>query len=239
MSAHGRGSVPSICLFGSDVSRVGVLGGTFDPIHFGHLRAAEIALQLMSLDRVLFVPAANPPHKQDLGVTDAIHRVGMLEAALEKEKKFEISRAELERSGLSFTFDTLVDFHGEWPDTLLYFIMGSDAFGEIRTWKRWQELTEKYSFVVYERPGKQIDQALDILPNEIRDRVVDLGLGGKTVSYQKTEGIFVVRNSMLTISSTEIRRLVRRKKTVRFLVPKVVEQYIYQNYLYTNKDQNT
>lgn len=196
------------------MSAVGVLGGTFDPIHYGHLRAAEVARDVLTLDRVLFVPAANPPHKQEAAVTDVGARVEMLDLALAGEADFELSRSEIERGGPSYTIETLDELQGQHPTAELWFITGSDAFLEIRTWKDWEPLLKRYSFAVHERPGVNIDTAASVVPESFRERVAFLS------------------REMLNVSSTEIRRLARSGRSIRFLVPDVVEEYIRRNHVY-------
>lgn len=196
------------------MSRVGVLGGTFDPLHLGHLRAAEVAREELMLERVLFVPAANPPHKRGARVTDARERIAMLELVLEAEDGFELSTIEIDRGGPSYTIETLDELQGQHPETEYWFITGSDAFLEIRTWKNWESLLERYTFVVHGRPGMASDDASGVVPAGLHERVVFL------------------RREMLNVSSTEIRRSVRDGQSIRFLVPDKVEDYIRRNRLY-------
>ena len=196
------------------MSAVGVLGGTFDPLHFGHLRAAEVARDALTLDRVLFVPAANPPHKQEATVTDVRARVEMLERALAGEADFELSRVEIDRKGPSYTIETLDELQAQHPTADLWFITGSDAFMEIRTWKDWEPLLDRYSFAVHERPGVDIDAAASAVPETFRKNIVFL------------------KREMLNVSSTDIRRLARSRQSIRFLVPDVVDEYIRRNQVY-------
>lgn len=196
------------------MSKVGVLGGTFDPLHFGHLRAAEVARDELALDSVLFVPAANPPHKMGDRVTDAAARVAMLELALADEDGFELSRIELERDGPSYTIDTLGELERARADAELWFITGSDAFVEIQTWKEWEALLERYAFAVHARPGVSLDDASRTVAEPLRRRITFL------------------QREMLNVSSTEIRRSVRDDRSIRFLVPREVESYIRRHRLY-------
>ena len=198
----------------SKVGKVGVLGGTFDPLHFGHLRAAEVARDELTLESVLFVPAANPPHKLGNAVTDASERVSMLELVLGDEDGFELSSIEIERGGPSYTIETLDELQRRHPDADYWFITGSDAFMEIRTWKDWEALFERYAFAVHERPGVGLEQASRAVPSSLHERVVFL------------------QREMLNVSSTEIRSLVRDGHSIRFLVPEAVDDYIHRNRLY-------
>jgi nicotinate-nucleotide adenylyltransferase len=132
--------------------RIGLFGGTFDPIHSGHLRIADEALRRFELDRVLFVPAANPPHKQSAEMTAYADRLRMVELACEPYPKFLASSLE---SGpeKSYTVDTLERAHGLYPQDELLFLIGADAFAEIETWKRWRDVLKLTQFVVISRPG--------------------------------------------------------------------------------------
>ena len=198
----------------SKVDKVGVLGGTFDPLHLGHLRAAEVARDELTLESVLFVPARNPPHKPGDAVTDASARVAMLELGLAGEEGFELSSIEIERVGPSYTIETLDELQRKHPDADYWFITGSDAFMEIRTWKDWEVLLERYAFAVNERPGFGLEEAARAVPSSLHERVVFL------------------QTKMLNVSSTEIRSLVRDGHSIRFLVPEAVDDYIRRNRLY-------
>jgi len=196
------------------MSKVGVLGGTFDPVHVGHLRAAEVARCELDLETVLFVPAANPPHKPGRGVTDAGARVSMLQLALADEVDFELSNIEIERGGPSYTIETLDELQRRQPDHEFWFITGSDAFLEIGTWKDWEALLGRYRFAVHEREGVDVETASRAVAPSLRRRIVFL------------------RREMLNVSSTEIRKSVRDGHSIRFLVPGAVDDYIRRNRLY-------
>lgn len=213
------------------MNRIGVLGGTFDPLHLGHLRAAEVVRDALSLDRVLFVPAKNPPHKSAPRLTEAPHRLHMVERALEGEEGFAVCRIEIEREGLSYTIDTLAELGARFPDSRLFFVTGTDAFAEIRTWKRWHDLLNHHSFVVHERPGFPIGKARAVVPEDLESRVREDSSRG----FEAEPGgarIFLVRRPMLDVSSTEIRSSVSAGRSIRFLVPDAVEAYIRENRLY-------
>jgi len=215
------------------MKKVGVLGGTFDPPHVGHLRAGEVARDTLRLDAVLFVPAADPPHKRDIRITDADHRVRMIEAAIQGLDGFEVSRVEVERSGPSYTFDSMRLLEAGLPDTVFYFIMGSDAFREIRTWSRWEELLDTYSIVVHRRPGDgdeegELTAVLGDKPH-LRDRLIPVAADALP---GRAEGIFMLQSAMFELSSTTIRRSVENGRSIRFLVPDAVEDYIQGNRLY-------
>lgn len=212
------------------MKRVGILGGTFDPLHLGHLRAAEVVRDALGLDRVVFVPAATPPHKTRSDVTDAGHRLRMVELGLEGERFFEVSRIEVDRGGPSYTIDTLDALAAEDPEVQLFFVTGTDAFSEIRTWHRWRELLGRYAFAVHERPGHPVEGARKLLAFEgapplfPESDTKPLAGGGP--------GVHLVRREMIDVSSTGIRSSVREKRSIRFLVPDPVEAYIQEFRLY-------
>jgi len=209
------------------VRRVGVLGGTFDPPHLGHLRAAEVVRDALRLDKVLFVPASTPPHKTS-AVTEAEHRFGMLERGLAGESFFAVSRVELERGGRSYTIDTLEELAAGSQGSRFFFVTGTDAFAEIRTWRSWQKLLEAHWFVVHERPGFPFESIQDVVPDGISSRVLE---ESELVPGNEPRVLFL-RRPMLKISSTEIRRSIRENRSIRFLVPDAVADYIRENRLY-------
>ena len=196
------------------MKRIGVLGGTFDPLHVGHLRAAEVVRDALRLERVLFVPASTPPHKaaQDSrAVTPAEHRLGMLARALSAEPSFEVSRVELDRGGRSYTIDTLEELASGSTDRF-FFITGTDAFAEIRTWRSWEKLLKEHRFVVHERPGFPVDAVRGVLPDGI-----DAGMLDES-NHEAGDGprVWFVRRPMLKVSSTEIRRSILRQPVDSF-----------------------
>jgi nicotinate-nucleotide adenylyltransferase len=209
------------------VKRIGVLGGTFDPLHLGHLRAAEVVRDALGLDKVLFVPASTPPHKAS-PVTEADHRFGMLERALAGEPFFEVSRLELDRGGRSYTIDTLEELALGSENSRFFFVTGTDAFSEIRTWKSWRKLLDAHWFVVHERPGFPIEAVEEVLPEGTSFRVLE-----ESELEPGTEPrVSFLRRPMLKVSSTEIRRSIRQNRSIRFLVPDAVADYIRENRLY-------
>ena len=204
--------------FKKEKTRIAIMGGTFDPIHFGHLVTAEAARCEFDLDRVMFVPSGKPPHKTDMRITDTRHRYLMTLLAVATNPYFEISKEEMDRPGPSYTIDTINSFkkvYGEEVD--LYFITGADAILEILTWKKVEELLTKCYFIAATRPGfnlKDLDKILATLPNETQERIYPLDVPA------------------LAISSTEIRRRVVEHRPIKYLLPEPVEQYIYKNNLY-------
>ncbi|HXV62982.1 MAG TPA: nicotinate-nucleotide adenylyltransferase [Vicinamibacteria bacterium] len=206
---------------------MGVLGGTFDPLHVGHLRAAEAVLDALSLDRVLFVPTASPPHKEGHDISSVEHRVAMVELSVAAEGSFALSRVEVDRGGHSYTIDTLTQLRRESPRARFTFIVGSDAFAEIETWKDWRRLLSGFSFAVHERPGFGLERIQASLRGV--GRVDDEAEGGFGLDEP---AVVFIRRPMLDVSSTEIREAVRRRHSIRFLVPDAVAGYIRENRLY-------
>jgi len=214
--------------------RLGVLGGTFDPVHYGHLRAAESVREAMRLDRIVFVPARVPPHKARPTVTGAEDRYQMVKAAVSPQPTFEVSRIEIERRGPSYTLDTLDQLAGENSGRQIFFITGIDAFREIRTWHRWEDLLGSYSFIVHGRPGYGLAGAVEVVPDSLRSRVVELRDGAEP-PLERGPSIYLVSALTLNISATEIRALIRAERSVRYLVPPEVESYIVKHRLYQER----
>jgi nicotinate-nucleotide adenylyltransferase len=200
------------------VKRIGIMGGTFDPIHFGHLVTAEEARINFELDKVIFVPTGNPPHKKDYEVTEPEHRYLMTALATNSNPFFEVSRIEIERKGYSYTVDTLnqlVEIYGK--DTSLFFISGADAVLDILTWKNIKGVLDVCTFIAATRPGYPVKKLKDKL-EEIKK------LYGKDV--------YLLEVTAIAISSTEIRRRVKEGRSIKYLVPEGVEEYILKNGLY-------
>ncbi len=200
------------------VSRVGIMGGTFDPIHFGHLVTAEAARWEFALAKVVFVPSGRPPHKKDYPVTDAEHRYQMAVAATASNPAFEVSKVEIDREGYSYTIDTVLAFRRFYgPEVQLFFITGADAILEILTWKDVGRLLNECHFIAATRPGFQLNRLQEthpMLPVEGRHR------------------IHLIEVPALAISSTDIRWRVQHKKPIKYLLPEAVEDYIHCQGLY-------
>lgn len=212
--------------------RWGLLGGTFDPIHFGHLRGAEEMLELFNLNRIIFVPSSRPPHKLEAQITSFHHREQMIKLAIEGNVNFSYSEVENLRAGKSYSVETVEYFLSKYiKDLELYFIVGQDAFQAITTWKEWEKLILMCNFAVMTRPGYD-NMGLDkILPNDFAaqfhyDEKID-GFKGPTahVIYYRTV-------SFLDISSSRMRQRVKSGKSIRYLTPDSVRQYILKNSLY-------
>jgi nicotinate-nucleotide adenylyltransferase len=198
-------------------SRLGIMGGTFDPIHYGHLVAAETARIELKLDKVLFIPTGIPPHKIDRQVTDAHLRHEMVEMAIKSNKNFEVSRIEIEREGPTYTIDTLRILHDIFPDQELFFITGTDALRELLTWRYPEEIIKLAKIVGASRPGYD---SRDLLTKIYR-------------RYPFTKGrISELEVPALAISSTDIRARVKNNKSIRYLLPDEIRLFIKNNKLY-------
>ncbi len=216
--------------------QIGLLGGTFDPVHNGHLAVSNHVRHALGLDSIWFVPAALPPHKAEHGdgqnITSFAHRFAMVERAITVNSSFVVSDIEAKRSSPSYSIDTikiLLPLIGENAE--LYFIIGADAFVEIDTWKRFKELPSLISFVIISRPGlrpEKIEEAMrNIFTGYEYDPVQDLWIS----PYYK--GSFILLHmEPVAISSTEIRKRVKMGEEVTGLVPAAVEAYIKKHKLY-------
>jgi len=188
--------------------RLGLFGGSFDPIHLGHLLAASESADRLDLDRVEFVTAARPPHKRPVAPPEARHEMVVL--ATHADPRFFASRLELDRPGPSFTVDTLRRARRRWPKAELFFITGADAYRDVGTWKEPQALFGLATMVAVTRPGYDLKR----LDPFFRERVVVLEIPG----YE--------------VSSTEVRRRFREGRSVRYLIPLEVENYARKHRLY-------
>ena len=187
--------------------KIGIFGGTFDPPHLGHLIIAQTAVEDLELDKVLFIPAASPPHKTDRLTAPASHRLAMLRLAIKGNKQFEATVLELQRGGISYTVDTLRSLNEHYPDAQLFLILGEDNYAEFRSWKAPGEIVGLASLVIYHRIGY----------GTVRNS-----------PYPVTE----LKGPILELSSTDIRKKVSRGQSVRYYVPKDVASYIKSKKLY-------
>lgn len=186
--------------------KIGILGGTFNPIHTGHLILAEEAREKLGLDRVIFVPAYLPPHKQDGGIIAASERLSMVKLAIKSNRYFAVSDIEIKRDGRSYTIDTVKQFKKIYPADELYFIIGSDLLNYLEEWKELGEIIKMVNFTVATRPGYPLER----IP-----------------SYISTLAIRAV-----DISGFGIRQAIKEKKSFRYLVPEAVFSYITKRGLY-------
>lgn len=193
------------------------MGGTFDPIHLGHLATAEAVRESFTLDEVLFIPSARPPHKLAKNVTDEKHRLTMTLLATRSNKFFRVSDMELKRTGLSYTFDTMNELHKIFgSSTELFFIIGADSLADLPDWYEARKLVEKCHFIATTRQGVEVDFS------EVE----------KFFGAAATEHIHRVTTPGFEISSTDIREKIRFGRSIKYLVPEVVEEYILKEGLY-------
>ena len=219
--------------------RIGLFGGTFDPIHFGHLRAALEVKEGFELDQIFIIPTALPPHKTRDEITAASDRLKMVELAVAGHLGFTVSDVELKRPGASYTIDTIYHFKRSLPeDTGIFFISGLDAFLEIDTWKSHRELLEQVSFIVITRPildCKENSSRWKILEDFLKSKIsINYAFSDSSSCFVKPEAqpIYSFDVSSLDISSTRIRELVKKGRSVAFLVPEKVDNYIKTRGLY-------
>jgi nicotinate-nucleotide adenylyltransferase len=205
--------------------KLGILGGTFDPIHMGHLRCAEEIRELFALDQILFVPNAQPPHKDYPAVTPFAQRAQMVRLAIAGHPCFSLADLESKRTGMSYSVETIEQMRASYPRAELYFIMGQDAFQTIQTWKNWARLFLLCHVVVMTRAGWKNEGLTEILPPDYAGRFrYDAALDG----YQGPTGqtIFFRQVSFLEVSSSDIRNRIKAGKSVRYLVPEAVHIYL-------------
>lgn len=218
------------------------MGGTFDPIHLGHLRAAEEIYWAFELDRITFVPAARPPHKEEEFEASALHRYEMVSLATVYTPYFSVSPIELSRPGRSYSVETLREFrklYGE--ESVIYFIMGVDAFLDIATWKEARELLALAQVIVTARPGWRLDEVERSMTSEQRQLLGNPRFEYVNISditretakaHHEPRPVLLVEVVSLDISSSEIRQLVKEGRSIRYLVADTVAAYIGKNRLY-------
>ena len=218
--------------------RIGLFGGTFNPVHIGHLRAAVEVKEGFELDEIFIIPAALPPHKMPGEVAEAADRLHMLDLALEDTSGLSVSDVELKRSGPSFTIDTVHHFINTLPvESRIYLIMGLDAFLEIDSWKSFEELLALIPFIVLNRPtvGDQSGFGWRVMEDFLKTNLsAEYEFLESQACYQRAEKqpIFVYEVTALDISSTIIRKLIKKGLSIDYLVPQNVVEYIKSKGLY-------
>ncbi|MBQ9365192.1 MAG: nicotinate-nucleotide adenylyltransferase [Schwartzia sp.] len=201
---------------GDTLKKAGILGGTFDPVHVGHLMMAEAVRDEYHLDKIIFIPSGNPPHKREQKVADARHRYMMTVLATCSNPYFEVSDIEVKREGLSYSVDTVRALQKLHGGTKFYFLIGTDIVKTIATWERIEELLSICEFIAAQRPGS------DASAESLRRELGEIG----------EARIHPLATPELEISSTDIRARVRRGSSIKYIVPEAVEQYIVKNGLY-------
>jgi nicotinate-nucleotide adenylyltransferase len=217
------------------MTRIGVLGGTFNPIHLGHLRAAEEVAEACALDRVLLVPSAQPPHKAGGdALAPAAKRLAWVKASCADNPKLSACDLEIARGGASYTVDTLRALAEENPGRPV-FLIGSDAFAELGTWREPKQLFALADFAVMTRPGTP-GRLADWIPETLRGELA-LDPGGESARHRATGGaVRAVAISALSISSSNIRDRIRAGRSIRYLVPEVVRRDIEATGIYAVED---
>ncbi|MDD3706370.1 MAG: nicotinate-nucleotide adenylyltransferase [Clostridiaceae bacterium] len=198
--------------------KIGIMGGTFDPIHYGHLFAAEAARVEFGLSKVIFIPVGSPPHKQSQRISHPEHRYRATALAVSSNPNFEVSRLEVDKSGITYTFDTMKKLRSIYgKDADIYFITGADAVLELLTWYKFKDLFTLCRFITVTRPG------YNYMELEQKIEEISSNYGGE---------ILCLEVPLLDISSTDIRERIRSGKAVKYLLPEEVEAYIFKNGLY-------
>ncbi len=211
--------------------RLGILGGTFDPVHLGHLRAAEEAIEILGLDEVSFVPAAVPPHKSDRNIVSFESRWRMLQLAIAGNPRFRLSDIELRMPGKSYTVHSLRRFGKENPGAELFFLVGCDAFFEMDTWRDFREIFGLAGIVVLCRPEHSLEEMLAFATAKVSGLYEAVAETGQ-IRHPELRSIYKLLNTRMDISSTRIRELAAQGRSIRYLVPDNVWSYIGENALY-------
>lgn len=193
------------------LKKIGILGGTFNPVHRGHIQLAKNALKRFGLDQVVLIPCSRPPHKRPDRLAPSKHRLAMLKAAVRNEPRFSFSDIEIRRGGTSYSIDTLQELGRKHPGAEFYFIIGGDSVNELRSWRRIDELQKLCTFVATGRPGFRV---------------------------QRSVKVTMFKGALVDVSSSDIRRRVAEGKSIRRLVPSAVERYIISRRLYQVKESS-
>jgi nicotinate-nucleotide adenylyltransferase len=215
--------------------RIALYGGTFDPVHLGHLEVARKVSELFEIEKVLFVPAQVAPHKVGRTVSAPLHRYAMLALATQHEPRLSISTFELDAPDRRYTVNTLEHFVSEFGETAnLFFIMGADSWSEITTWREWERLLAMVNHIVVTRPGYEV-----IGPAAMEARIVDLRSPAKTTIEVDSNRIYLTDIVMRDISATTIRTLARegRFSELAQVVPEPVAEYIQKYALYRESNE--
>lgn len=215
-------------------SRIGIMGGTFNPIHYGHLVTAQEAIDQFSLDKVIFIPTGEPPHKVSDVIAGPNARYIMTVIATASNPRFFVSRIEIERQGKSYTIDTLRELKSSYPEnTQFYFITGADAILEILTWKDTEEIITLCKFIAATRPGYDLSRLEDL-----KKKLFDNSLNSRAekdrsqIKKEIRDTVLVMEVPALAISSTDIRNRIKNSRSVSYLLPEGVANYILKYGLY-------
>lgn len=230
-----RARIPPVPGQNVSAERIGLIGGSFDPVHFGHLRVAEEIGERFDLEIVEFVPCMIPPHKSASRITLARHRLAMLRKALSGNSRFRLSEKEIKRGGISYLYDTLVEYREDLgAGTHLFFIMGMDSFLEIATWHRYEDLFGMAHFIVAARPGYRRPALAEILPARVARSFRPAKDPGDRIQHESGTWVYFEKVAFLEISATDIRARIASGRSVRYLLPEPVRTYIERHNLYRN-----
>lgn len=219
--------------------KIGIFGGTFNPVHYGHLRAAEEVQETFAFNRLLFVPAGQPPLKRSI-IPDPYHRYEMTKIALRGNRFFEISDIETKSEGPSYSIDTVKCLKKKYRRSDVFFIIGIDAFLDVPKWRQPDSLIESAHFIIISRPGYCFSDlfSLPYFPGTTKKRLREFDRGtGRKISLQFKTGkrAFLFKITGIDISASRIRNLMKRGKSIKYLLPESVESYIISHKLYTDK----
>ena len=221
------------------MKRIGLFGGTFNPVHMGHVQVIREVKEKFGLDKIFLIPSAFPPHKETEGIIDGLDRIEMIRLAFSDDPDFVVSDVELKRSGFSYTIDTVRHFKSIFPEnTKLFFIVGLDAFLEVDTWKSYKDLFLLIPFIVMSRSATgQRDTVLQWkhLGSYIKSKISDEYRHSASRScyiHDVKQPVFLFEVTPVEISSTEIRERIRKGRTIKSLVPEPVEDLIKAKGLY-------
>ena len=219
--------------------RIGLFGGTFNPIHNGHLRAGLEVKEGFPLDACYLIPAAVPPHKRDRAVTGAADRMEMIRRAIDGLSGFTLCDVELQRAGPSYTIDTIVHLKNSLPeDTQFFLLLGLDAFLELDTWKEYQRLLQEMPCIVMIRPEPYLDRVAEPARRveEFLQSRISAGYSrsrsAKCFAHRRLQTVHAFEVTLMDISSSGIREMIRQGRSIRYLVPEAVQTYIREKGLY-------
>lgn len=221
-----------------DRDKIGLFGGTFNPIHSGHIKAARRVQEKFRLNKLLFIPSYIPPHKKSGMVASSTHRYRMVEQAVSSFPRFIPSAIEIEAGGKSYSIETLKKIQKIYPESWIFFIMGADAFLEIETWKDYQKLLQQCNFIVITRPGYDLGEAKKVLGKEYIPAIYWLSPEEEfDESMLSSAHIFFLPIETPDVSSTDIRQRIKFGNSIKGMVPDSVEKYIKKNGLYQEQNE--
>lgn len=217
----------------SEFSLIGIFGGTFDPIHYGHLRVAEEIVETIDLQKMYFIPAGNP-WLRPAPIASSQHRAEIVQIAIQDNPRFILDKREINREGISYSVDSLRELKQEFgKKTVLCFVIGADAFIKLAKWNNWRETFNLCHFIIVARPGHQLISNHDMLPIELQEECSKRWVSSVSSLRSSDNGLlFIAPTTMLDISATTIRARIAAGESVRYLVSDAVLRYIKANQIY-------